>query len=81
MDCARRGKGSRKSAIRKRMYAHSIAPIIPALLGCGDEPPRVSPEFLAREAADFICCGPMEIFMVMYGGGAVIEHNMPFDHG
>jgi hypothetical protein len=66
-------RGSGKCALRKRVYIHSITPIVPALVGYGDEFPRISSEVIAREAADLICCGPVEAFIALYGGGLLLN--------
>ncbi len=60
--------GPGKATLRKRFYAKIIAPVVPALVGQAGELPNIDPEVLAEQAADFICQGPIEIFLAMLGG-------------
>ncbi len=56
------------SSMRKRLYAKTVAPVVPALVGQAEGLPAADSEFLAAQAAEFICNGPIEIFLAMLGG-------------
>ncbi len=56
------------ATLRKRFYTRTISPVVPALVGEADGLPAAHSETIAAQAADFICSGPIEIFLAMAGG-------------
>jgi hypothetical protein len=62
-----------KAYLRKRLYVSAIEPMIPALVGSAPGLPPVDAHQVAVEAADFICGGPIEIYLAMYGAAMALN--------
>ena len=73
--------GGSKAALRKRFYARIIAPVVPAMIGQAEGLPDADPEAIAAVAADFICSGPMEVFLAMLGGFMTLNILCLFTRG
>ncbi|MHB8894459.1 MAG: hypothetical protein ACYC99_04670 [Candidatus Geothermincolia bacterium] len=56
--------GTRLANIRERLLARSLAPRLPALVGCGEIAPDDGRR-IASSAAALICMGPAEVFLAV----------------
>jgi hypothetical protein len=58
---------------REKLYARTIAPLVPSTLGTLDGFPEIEVRRVAEESARYVCGGPPEVFIVSYGGVLLLK--------
>ena len=58
---------------REKLYARTIAPLVPSTLGAVEGLPELDVSRVAEESARYVCGGPPEVFIVSYGGVLLLK--------